>query len=99
MSTDPRGPGLLAPAAGAERESITRHFWEVGRLTLEAWLTPRLARAEIRRRPAARSSTSGAAVDRGLAVRLSDSDSIEVDRVVLASGYRAQIERVPYLQG
>src|SRR4030095_9946022 len=31
----------------AEREAIERRFWEAGRLTLEWWLEPRLAKASI----------------------------------------------------
>jgi cation diffusion facilitator CzcD-associated flavoprotein CzcO len=92
-------PGYWRRLPAAEQERITRRFWEVGRLTLEAWLTPRLARAEIRRRPGCEVvGVTPLPSDRGLAVRLSDSDSIEVDRIVFASGYRAQLERVPYLE-
>jgi FAD-dependent urate hydroxylase len=92
-------PGYWRRLPEAEREAIVRRFWEVGRLTLEAWLIPRLAWAGIHRWPGsevveARSLQSGRAVE----VRLSNSQSLEVDRVVFASGYRAQLDRVPYLE-
>ena len=35
----------------SERERITRQFWEVGRLTLEWWLIPRLASDRFHRWP------------------------------------------------
>jgi cation diffusion facilitator CzcD-associated flavoprotein CzcO len=91
-------PGYWRRLPPAEQERITRRFWEVGRLTLEAWLTPRLGSPGIRRRPGCEvAGVTALPADAGLAVRLSDSDSIEVDRVVFASGYRAQLQRVPYL--
>jgi FAD-dependent urate hydroxylase len=92
-------PGYWRRLPPAEQERITRQFWEVGRLTLEAWLTPRLGSPGIRRRPGCEvAGVTALPADAGLAVRLSDSDSIEVDRVVFASGYRAQLHRVPYLE-
>jgi cation diffusion facilitator CzcD-associated flavoprotein CzcO len=82
----------------AEREAIARRFWEAGRLTLEWWLVPRLARAGIHRWP----STEVAAVEndgeRGAArVRLSNGERLDVDRVVFATGFRADLPKVPYL--
>jgi lysine/ornithine N-monooxygenase len=92
-------PGYWRHLQEAEREAIARRFWEVGRLTLEAWLTPRLDWAGIHRWPGSEVvEVAPLPSDRGLAVRLSNSELLEVDRVVFASGYRAQLERVPYLE-
>ena len=82
----------------AEQERIGRQFWEVGRLTLEHWLTPRLAGPEIRRWPG--TEVVGATVsdsDDELQLTLSNSERLTVDHVVFASGYRADLTRVPYL--
>lgn len=91
-------PGYWRNLPPAEREQIARRFWEVGRLTLEHWLTPRLDERRVRRRPGtevveATVSPSGDEVD----VLLSDSERLTVDRVVFASGYKADLARVPYL--
>src|SRR5690348_5575035 len=82
----------------ADRDRIGRRFWEVGRLTLEHWLTPRLESDRIHRRPdthvvAAAASSNGD----GLDVVFSDATRLTVDRVVFASGYRADLTRVDYL--
>jgi FAD-dependent urate hydroxylase len=72
----------------------------VGRLTLEYWLTPRLASQAIHRWPGTevvRAEPTGA--DGELRVRLSSGDDLSVDQVVFASGYRADLARVPYLAG
>lgn len=93
-------PGYWRRLATAEQEEIARRFWEVGRLTLEAWLTPRLDWSGLHRWPGAEVvEVSSPESLNGLVVRLSNSESLEVDRVVFASGYRAQLQQVPYLAG
>jgi cation diffusion facilitator CzcD-associated flavoprotein CzcO len=82
----------------AERNRIDRQFWEVGRLTLEHWLTPRLDWDGIHRWPGTE-VVEAAALDSGdqLEVTLSNGEHLTVDRIVFASGYRADLTRVPYL--
>jgi FAD-dependent urate hydroxylase len=78
-----------------EREAINRRFWEVGRLTLEPWITPRLD-ARVHRRPGTevtRADDDG----QSLRVTLSDGERLDVDFVVFATGYRADLGSVPYL--
>lgn len=86
--------------ADAERESIARRFWEAGRLTLEPWLVPRLDRGNVHRWP--QTEIVEAAEDRRsgeLLLRLSNAERLTVDRIVFATGYRADVSRVPYLEG
>jgi FAD-dependent urate hydroxylase len=92
-----RGWWRSLPAA--EQEAIARKFWEVGRLTLEWWLTSRLQGERFHRRP--RTSVVAASTDGigGTRVRLSDGTELAVDRIVLATGYKADLGRVPYLGG
>ena len=44
-------PGWWRTLSPAEQAAITRQFWEVGRLTLEWWLTPRQQVDRFTRRP------------------------------------------------
>jgi len=80
------------------RQQIAQEFWQVGRLTLEYWLVPRL-------RPAVVSSHPGcevvdvATTDGQVRLELSDGVLLWADHVVFASGYRADLARVPYLAG
>ena len=93
-------PGYWRDLPSEEQERIRRQFWEVGRLTLEPWLTPRLERKSIHRWPG--TEVAGVALsDSGdqLRVALSNSARLTVDRVVFATGYRADLSRVPYLAG
>jgi cation diffusion facilitator CzcD-associated flavoprotein CzcO len=92
-------PGWWRTLPAREQEVITRRFWEVGRLTLEWWLTPRLQGDRFRRHPGT-SVVSAIAGDSGtIQVRLSDGTALSVDRIVLATGYKADLARVPYLAG
>jgi FAD-dependent urate hydroxylase len=92
-------PGYWRGLPKPEQEAITRRFWEIGRLTLEYWLTPRLESDGITRRPGTEVIEASAGRDRELDVMLSDSSRLAVDRVVIACGYRADLASVPYLQG
>ena len=81
-----------------EQDAIARRFWEVGRLTLEDWLTPRLDSDRISRWP----GVHVVEVDpdrhhEALHVVLSNSTQLAVDYVVFACGYRADLSKVPYL--
>jgi cation diffusion facilitator CzcD-associated flavoprotein CzcO len=90
-------PGYWRNLPPAEREQIARRFWEVGRLTLEHWLTPRLHEERVRRRPGTEVVEANVSSGGELEVLLSDSERLTVDRVVFASGYKADLARVPYL--
>ncbi len=93
-------PGYWRNLPPAEQDAITRTFWEVGRLTLEHWLTPRLECDGIRKWPGTEvvevRFDPNAEV---LRVALSNSVRLAVDRVVFATGYRADLANVPYLTG
>ena len=85
----------LAPS---RQQAIALQFWQVGRLTLEWWLTPRLRPEVVTSRP----GTEVVAVASGEAdvkVTLSDGHELTADQVVFASGYRAELGNVPYLAG
>jgi FAD-dependent urate hydroxylase len=83
----------------SEQDAVTRQFWEVGRLTLEQWLTPRLAWDGIHRWPGTEVAEVTPGGDGELRMLLSNGAGLAVDRVVFASGYRADLARVPYLAG
>jgi FAD-dependent urate hydroxylase len=81
-----------------QRQAIAATFWRVGRLTLESWLVPRLAPDVVTRHPD--TEVTGVTVDaREVRLTLSDSTVLAADYVVFASGYRADLARVPYLDG
>jgi FAD-dependent urate hydroxylase len=92
-------PGWFKHLPAAEREEITRRFWAEGRLKLEPWLTPRLKKPSVHRWP--RASVVGCREVPGgeIRVELSTGRRLAVDHVVLATGYKPDMRKVPYLSG
>ena len=91
-------PGYWRKLPKTEQEAIGRRFWEVGRLTLEQWLTPRLEWEGISRWPGTEVvEVSHRGAEAELEVLLSNSTRLVVDRVVFASGYRVDLAKVPHI--
>jgi hypothetical protein len=100
MEATMRVQGWWRTLPKTEQDAIARQFWEVGRLTLEYWLTPRLASKTVHRWPGTEvvhADTTAAGGE--LEVRLSKGEGLLVDHVIFACGYRADLPRVPYLAG
>lgn len=91
-------PGWYRRLAEAEKKEIVGHLYAEGRLKLEPWLQDRVEQEGI----AIWANTRIASCIRGEAgdvgVTLSDGESIMVDRIILATGYKVQIERLPLLK-
>jgi len=78
------------------RRAIAATFWQVGRLTLEHWLAPRMRPDVVTSHPGC--TVTGVAVsEHDLTLTLSDGEVRTADFVVFASGYKADLSRVPYL--
>jgi FAD-dependent urate hydroxylase len=92
-------PGWWRNLEPSERDRIGNEFWAAGRLTLEWWLTPRLSGDRFHRWP--HNSVTGvmARPDGTARVALASEDELTVDRIIFATGYKADLTRVPYLAG
>lgn len=90
-------PGWWRSLPRGNRDNIARRFWEVGRLTLEWWLKPRLSGDRFHIWPNAevvRTTSEPEAV----MVTLSNGERLNVDQVIFATGYKADLVNVPYLR-
>lgn len=93
-----RHPGWWRGLSPERQRAIAAEFWQVGRLTLEPWLVPRIPDAVVTSHPGC--AVVGTAVgEHDLTLTLSDGRALTADHVVFASGYRADLARVPYLGG
>jgi FAD-dependent urate hydroxylase len=92
-----RGWWRSLPAA--RQHAIALEFWTVGRLTLEHWLTPRLDPGVVTSRPGTQVVSVVAGGEGAVRLVLSGGERLEVDHVIAASGYRADLAAVPYLAG
>jgi thioredoxin reductase len=81
----------------AERRTITERFWAAGRLTLEPWLDARVHRSTIRIRPQTRIAAAERADDGTINVAIDDRSVVNVQDIILATGYRTDMSRLPYL--
>ena len=78
---------------------MIKRFWAEGRLKLEPWLTSRLDKPSVHRWPHASVAACKEVPGGGIEVELSDGTHLEVDHVVLATGYKPDMREVPYLAG
>lgn len=92
-----RNPGWYRALSSEEKESLKLRLWGEGRLKLEPWLLPRIPPRKVKLFPgtlvARCTETDGDRFD----VTLSDGSQLEVDRVVLATGYKVDVARIPFL--
>ncbi len=86
MEASVRWPGWFGRLAPAHRGAIERRFWREGRLKLEPWLAPRLARPQIRRWPHATVTSTSELAAGAIAATLSSGEILHVDHVILATG-------------
>jgi FAD-dependent urate hydroxylase len=90
-------PGWWRSLPLTDQEQIGRKFWEVGRMTLEWWLAPRLTGARFHLWP--NTQVIGAISEHGATVvSLSGGERLSVDTVIFATGYEAELANVPYLR-
>jgi thioredoxin reductase len=81
-----------------EQQAVAARFWEVGRLTLEHWLVPRMPAGVVVSHPGSEVTDVTVGVD-DVTLSLSDGETRTVELVLFASGYKADLARVPYLGG
>jgi cation diffusion facilitator CzcD-associated flavoprotein CzcO len=89
-------PGWFRRLPAAAQEAIRQRFWAEGRLKLEPWLAPRLDRPSVHVWPGASLAACEEAPG-GLRIRLDTGATFEVDQIILATGFRVDVLRVPCL--
>jgi cation diffusion facilitator CzcD-associated flavoprotein CzcO len=80
-----------------QRAAIAQRFWQVGRLQLEPWLADRIAHDSVHLWPRAEPAAVESGPAEAVTVTLGDGTRLETDHVLLATGYRVDMRRVPYL--
>lgn len=80
-----------------EKDAIGKRMWEEGRLKLEPWLTPRLQDTRLSVWPNTELATCAQQENGAFTAALTNGAQFDVDQVVLATGYKVNIARLPYL--
>lgn len=89
-------PNWFRNLSSEEKETINRKLWSEGRLKIEPWLESRLASDRVRIWPQTEVVNCASAND-NCRVELSNGEILEVDEIILATGYKVNIARLPYL--
>jgi cation diffusion facilitator CzcD-associated flavoprotein CzcO len=97
MDETVRNRGWWRSLSATAQSEIGRQFWEVGRLTLEWWLTPRLADQRMHLWPGTHIVETAVTDGGTLSAALASGDRLTFDHIVFATGYKADIPSVPYL--
>jgi thioredoxin reductase len=97
MDTMTENPAWFRNLAKQKRKEIERRFWAEGRLKLEPWLWPRIDKGNIKIWPSSRLVACNELPTGELEVKLDGGERLTVDHVILATGYKVNMENVPFL--
>ena len=91
-------PGWYRRITQSQKDGLSLRLWREGRLKVEPWLEARCRSDRIRIRPRTEvvSAVETAAGD--VAVTLDSGEVLTVDHVIFATGYQADLRRVPLLR-
>jgi len=89
-------PSWFRRLTAEEKEQVNNRLWAEGRLKLEPWLAARITKDAIKAFP--RSEVAGCKeLSNGeLEVNL-DGPTVVVDQIILATGYKVNVEQIPLL--
>lgn len=90
-------PSWFRQLSQTEKEAVNHKLWAEGRLKLEPWLEPRLNDARVKLWPHTELASCSENQNGELEVTLTGGANVIVDSIILATGYRVDITRLPYL--
>lgn len=90
-------PSWFRQLSIAEKERIQERLWAEGRLKLEPWLGPRLMSDRVKVWPKTQVAEAVEQPGGDVLVQLTNGESFTVDQIVLATGYRVEISKLPLL--
>jgi len=95
MATDSGWYHRLCPK---EQRVIVDRMYGEGRLKIEPWLESRVERADIRIWPETTLATCSTTAAGAISATLGTGRRLTVDHVILATGYKARIDQLPFLR-
>lgn len=90
-------PGWFRRLSAEEQQDVQDRLWAEGRLKVEPWLESRVLREPVGIWPRTALVRCDVLHAGDMRVTLGDGTRLTVDHVVLATGYKVQVERVPFL--
>lgn len=89
-------PAWYRSLTGSEQEVVRSKFAEA-RIKLEPWLWPRIDKSNVFLWPETHVVSCAESASGELAIGLDNDETLAIDHVVLATGYRVNMQRVPFL--
>ena len=89
-------PGWFRRMVDQEREALVKRFWVEGRQKLEPWLASRIDASNVHLFPGTNLLGCDQGAD-GIRVWLDRGEMLGVDEVVFATGFKMDLNRVPFL--
>ena len=90
-------PNWFRHLSQKEKDDISYHMWSEGRLKIEPWLDSRLRDNRVKVWPHTELVSCFANKSGEFEVTLSNGEAFTVDKLVLATGYKVDITRLPLL--
>ena len=90
-------PGWFRGLDAEEQGEVNGRFWSEGRRKLEPWLAPRINQEGITLWPHTEMRACNVGTDGGLQIGLSGGETVVVDEVIFATGYKVDMARIPLL--
>lgn len=91
-------PGWFRHLSQEEKDAIRRHWWEEGRLKVEPWLEKRVLQPNTHIYPKTKLVSCTERLDGVMYIGLDHGESFPVDDVILATGYKMDLERISFLR-
>ena len=89
-------PNWFRQLSREEQDEINKRLWSEGRLKVEPWLEPRLNSDRVHVWP--QTEVVSCREDNGeLQVELTNGETFSVDQIILATGYKVNLQRLPVL--
>jgi len=90
-------PNWFRRLSQAERDAVTQRLWAEGRLKLEPWLAPRITNDKTTLHPESEIVACEEKPNGRMEITLNDGTKFIADHVILATGYKVDVSRIPFL--
>ena len=90
-------PSWFRRLSQAEKDEVSHRLWAEGRLKLEPWLEPRLNSDRVKVHAQTQLVSCTQPHNGELTAVLSNGETFNIDQIVLATGYKVDIARLPIL--
>jgi cation diffusion facilitator CzcD-associated flavoprotein CzcO len=90
-------PSWFRQLSQEEKDAVNRRLWAEGRLKVEPWLEARIMNDVIKLWPQTELIACDVQANGEMEVQLSNGETLLADHIIMATGYKVGIERVPFL--